>query len=454
MREYDIRQRWLLVIAFIISLLYIFTIAQVDCNTITTWGYDLLDSVRAGRLRDYPVFTYEMHNMPSNYSLFDNVITAIWLIPAYLLGSVAGLFSDMIIYDTWYKLLILIIYIIDLYLFDKILKALSFDSAMRGRALMYYMLSGALCVTVLGKGQIDIYSVTLGMIAIIFFLNHRYIGMSIAFGVSLLIKPFIILFIVPFYLLMISKVQWKIVLYGIITLIPYAIDAIITRLLMPRYIEMKDLTSQMFKDTFGTSRVEEIFSLTVNHVLVFFAAAVVICFICLRLGRLKTVKDNDYLFYPTLLYVCYALFVSDACYWFIVIVPALIIMGLKMKHIEDFELLYFGSNMGSVLYIYFLEQHLRPGSNYTLFDKAGLVNKPFVLYEALSSNRRTVYEVGATLFTVCMLVICILFFLEMRGKIRQSDAALIRETLYSKICIGIQFVPVVLYLVINYITLG
>lgn len=453
MRNLEVKQKGSLIAAFVICILYIFTIAQIDCNTITTWGYDLLDSISVSRLREYPVFTYEMHQMPTNYNLFVNVITAIWLVPAFLVGNVAGLFSSMIIYDIWYKVLVLVIFIIDLLLFNKILKKMDFDTDRRVRGIVYFMLSAVLCVTVLGKGQVDIYSVTFAMLAVIYFLDCKYVLMSLFFGLALCIKPFVILFIVPFYLLMISKTKGRIILYGFITLLPYGIDALITKLLMPRYYEMKAITSQMFKDTFGASRVEEIFDCKINNVLVFLSVAIIICFVCLRIGRLEKTKSEDYILFPTLMYVSYAILVSDTCYWFIVIIPALIVMGLKMKHIEDFELLYFGSNLGVVIYTYYLEAHYRPGTNYTIFDGLGLVNKPFVLYENLSTSRTLVYEIGATLFVICMLVICVLFILENKGWIRKNGND--RQSLvYSKICFMMQYVPVIVYLLVNYISIG
>lgn len=448
------KEKGLLIAAFIICVMYVYTIAQIDCNTITTWGYDLLDSIRVGKLREFPTYTYEMHDMPTNYSLFVNSVTAVWLIPAFLLGNLAGLFTNMIIYDMWYKTFILVLLILDLFLFNKIMQGLGFDEKKRDRGLLYFMLSAVLCITVLGKGQVDLLSVTLMMTGIVFFQKEKYIPMSIFFGLSLCTKPFVILFIAPMYLLMISKIKWKVLLSGLITLIPYGIDALITKFLMPEYYEMKALTSQMFKEGFGESRIEQIFSLNVNHILIFFASAIIICFVALRIGRTRTADVDDYLLVPTLMYIAYGLFVSDSCYWFIVIIPAIIIMGLRSEHIQDFELLYFGSNLGVVIYIYYLEGNYRPGVNYTLFDYVGLNNESIVLYDALSTYRTEIYRVGATMFMICMLLICVVYLFEKKGWIRKKENVCDGESMYSKICYYIQFVPVILYLVINYVSIA
>ena len=448
------KEKKVLIFAFSVCILYIFTVSQIDCNTITTWGYDLLDSVRIGSLRDFPTYTYEMHQMPTNYSLFVNVVTGIWIAPLFIIDKVFGLISSMIIYDMWYKVFVLGLFLLDLHIFNKIMKKLGFDENKRDRGLYYYMLSTVLCITVLGKGQVDLLSVTLVLAGVLFFMEEKYVMMSIFLGLSLCTKPFVILVIVPMYLLMISKRQWKVLLSGVITLIPFGIDALVSKFLMPEYYSMKALTSQMFKEAFGESRIEQIFNLRVNHVLVFFAAAIIICFIALRIGRTKTAKVKDYLLLTSLMYIAYGLFVSDSCYWFIVIVPALIIMGLQYKHIQDFELLYFGSNFGVVIYTYYVEGFRRPGTNYTFFEYMGLQNKPMMIYDTFSSYRTEIYSVGATLFMVCMLIICILYFLETKGWIRKDEKVCDDKSVYSKICYYIQFAPAVIYLLINYISIG
>ena len=66
MKYFDKRERVLLCITFAISLLYVFTVSHVDCNTITMWGYDLLKSLFEGSVSRFPEYTYEMHFMPNN----------------------------------------------------------------------------------------------------------------------------------------------------------------------------------------------------------------------------------------------------------------------------------------------------------------------------------------------------------------------------------------------------
>ena len=157
----------------ILSILYAFTISHVDCNTITTWAYDLLESVKIGELRDFPVYTYETHDMATNYTLFSNVINAIWLLPLYLIDVICGFDFSLIIYDVYYKVLVLAVMIISYIMMGKILNKTNFDAAKKNIGLYALGTSSILLMTVLGKGQIDIFDLLMVILAIYSYLNNK-----------------------------------------------------------------------------------------------------------------------------------------------------------------------------------------------------------------------------------------------------------------------------------------
>ncbi len=454
MSSFDMKEKVLIGVTFIISLLYVFTVSQIDCNTITMWGYDLLTSVFDGAVSRFPEYTYEIHTMPNNYSLFDSVITAAFLSPVFLVEHFAGIVINSIIYDIWFKVLILAIHIIDIIIFYNLLDALKFDHAKKVKGIILYMLSAIVCICVVGKGQVDIYTVTFIMLGALCFIKKKYIYMSVFLGLAFLTKPFALLVIVPFYLLSIYKSRERVFLYAIISIIPYVIDYTLTRILMPGYFEMKELNAQIYKEALGSTRVEELFSLQINSVYVFLAVVIVICFIALRKGKNQEVEIKDYLFYPALTYIAYGIFVSPSCNWFITIVPALIIMGLSFRNEEDFELLYFGCNIGVVIYIFFTERFFRPGISYTFLSLLGFKNGSSLIYDSLSSERLIVYGIGATVFLICMLIICVVYYLEKAPNYKPKHNNREVAKWYRKGCFLIQYIPVVAYLIINYMTIG
>ena len=454
MKSFDKKDKVLIGITFAISLLYIFTVSQIDNNTIAMWGYDLLSSIFDGAISRYPEYTYEIHSMPNNYSLFDSVITAAFLSPVFLLEHIGGIVIDSVIYDIWFKVLILAVHIIDIIIMYYLLDALKFDHDKKVKGIILYMLSAIVCISVIGKGQVDIFTVTFIMLSALCFIKEKYIYMSILLGLAFLTKPFALLVIVPFYLLAISRFRERVFLYAIISVIPYVLDFTLTRILMPGYAEMKKLNAMIYKEALGSTRVEELFSLQTGSVYVFFSAVIIICFIAFRKGKNEKVSLKDYLLYPTLTYIAYGIFVSPSCNWFITIVPSLIIMGLLFKKEEDFELLYFGCNIGVVIYIFFTERFFRPGISYTFMSLLGLSNGSSLIYDTFSDERVIVYGIGATIYLICMLIICVVYFIENTDYYKTRSLNRVTAKWYTKICFVIQYIPVVAYLIINYLTIG
>lgn len=448
------KEKILIGISFVISLLYVFTVSQIDNNTIAMWGYDLLKSVFDGSISRFPEYTYEMHSMPNNYSMFDSVITAVFLSPIFLVEYFSGFLINSVIYDVWFKVLILAVHIIDIIILYQLLDALHFDYAKKIKGIILYMLSTIVCISVVGKGQVDIFTVTFIMLGALFFIKEKYIYMAIFFGLAFLTKPFALLVIVPFYLLAISKFRERVFIYGIISIIPYVLDYTITRILMPGYAEMKELNGQIYKEALGSTRVEELFSVQLNSIYVFIAIVIVICFIALRKGKNQEITITDYLLYPTLMYIVYGILVSPSCNWFITIVPALIIMGLSFRNEEDFELLYFGCNIGVVIYIFFTERFFRPGISYTFLSLMGLKNGSSIIYDKLSDYREIAYGIGSTIFLICMLIICIVYFIENTNYFKQKTNMRETSKWYRNLCFLIQYIPVTAYLIINYLTIG
>lgn len=454
MKDFSREEKIYISLAFIVGVLYALTVSQVDCNTITMWGYDLLTSLFGGELNHFPQYTFDVHTVPTNYSLFDNTITAFFLLPVFIVERLfmSGNVINPLVYILWYKIILFIIHIVDVIIFYNLLGEIKLDRENKTRGIYYYMLSAVVCLCVIGKGQVDIYTVTFVMLGALCFLRKKYIWMSVFLGLSLLIKPFAILVVVPFYLLSISKLKGKLILYSLITVAPYIADFIITKLLMPEYAYYKNINALMYKEALGSTRVEELFNIHINSVYVYFGLVIVVCFLAFITGKNKRVSIKDYLLYPVILYIMYGIFVSPSCYWFITIVPAIIIMGLKIRHTEDFELLYFGNNLGVIIYIFFTERFLRPGVSFSLLDIFGMKNSESLIYDTFSEYRTIVYGIGATLFLVCMLLVCVVYFFENTKFFEKEKIIQERNKVYCKICFYLQFVPVVLYLIINFAT--
>lgn len=434
-------------------LVYTFLIAHVDCNTITTWGYDLLDSIRLGHLSEFPVYTYQMHDMATNYNLFVNLITAVWLSPVYIIDNLCNAHAIMLVYDVWYKCLILLMTSWSVKLLGQILEKIQIPRERIYEGQLYYSFSAILLISVLGKGQVDIISLCFLMFGIRNMLDKKYTLMALCYGLSLCVKPFSILIIVPILILLISKHEWKIVAYGFITLVPYMLDAIITRLCMPRYGEMKAITSWQFKEAFGTSRVEQLFMADYNNILIYWAIVLFVCLLCLKLAVTKRVKRVHYVILPAIIYILFAFFVSATAYWFVLLLPWLIIMGLEISDRNDFRVLYFITNIGLVIYTIMLERKLMPGANYSLLQLVGIVGGSDVSIEPFAQWQIYGYKVGATMFVVGMLILWLTYILEWkRGLLVENKEIIDFKTRksFTILCKILLPMPVILYFLATY----
>ena len=451
----------LAVITGILAILYVFTISHIDCNTITTWAYDLLESVRRGELREFPVYTYETHDMATNYTLFSNVINAIWLLPLYLIDTIGGFDFSLIIYDVYFKVLGLVVMIISYIMMGKILDKMNLDVLKKSIGLYALGTSSILLMTVLGKGQIDIFDLLMVILAIYSYMNGK-IELSFLFiGIGCLFKPFILLLGVPYFLLMLGRSKGKSVINGIFMVAPYLIDTGFTRLLMPRYSQMSRITSERFAEEFGISRMAQIFELHLNSVLIFVAAALIICFICLHIGLKGTATNKDLLFYPLLMFLSFGIFVdfvaASATYWYAIIIPIMVIMGLQFEKIEDFLILNLGINAGIIMFIPLAEKVVTPAMNFSVLHNLRKYDSPLsVLYG--HDSVKYMKMMSATLFIICILLICGIFFYEkMLSKNNDNKEAGTDSTaksqvnVFTKVLLALTVAPQIFYLLFVYI---
>ena len=150
-------------LAFLCTLL----LWHPDCRSVVCWGYDLLTSLFTGKLFDFPVYTYEAHGLATNYTLFVNLITALWLLPVYLAEKICGTIFATEVYEIWYKILLFATSWICGWLFDQRMRewlpnqgdaAEAAEIKDRYFARGLFFSSGILFISVLGKGQVDIFS--------------------------------------------------------------------------------------------------------------------------------------------------------------------------------------------------------------------------------------------------------------------------------------------------------
>ena len=432
--------RALLGSAVVLAVCFTFLFYHYDCEAITQWGYDLLECIRAGKSSIFPEYTYENFGSPTNYSLFVNLITALWLSPLYLIDQAAGLDISLFGYEIWYKVLLCAFLLADLAVFDRLLKKLGWEGNTRKEMLALFLLSGITLLATLGKGQIDVYGFLFAQIGAEALLEKKYVKMALMFGLALLVKPTALLLIVPLFLLLISRWGIQTLLYAALFVLPYGLNQLITMLWMPKYIPLSRKTFELLAKALGGLTIrEQFFDLQINQILIFMAAGLVICFLCYYLGIHQQVRAEHFLALPPLLLICFGIFVCASYHWFFYLLPAFLLAGERFRKKSDFYLLLLGMNLGLVLY-------------FSAAESMAVFSDTVIQYTG--EWQEYLLSGGKTLFYVCMLLVIFVFFLEIR-KNRGTEQKESRETegiedrTYQRLLLFLQPAPVILYLIVS-----
>ena len=399
-----------------------FFLGHIDCQWITYWGYDLLDSLFHGKMSNFPEYTYSHCSMPTNYTLFTNVITAVWLNPMYIIESILGTDFGILAFELYYKIFVLIINILNLYLFNALMNDSNIKSCKREIGLILYEFSAITWLAVLAKGQVDNVVVLFTLIAFRELKRERILRAGLLFGLAALIKPFVLLVAIPIMLLLLGKHVAKSIFSLILLAVPYIFDKTITALIMPEYGKYSALTSEMFKETFGKSRVEEIFSAKLGTVTVFLSVVLILMFIAYYLGIHKKAEYKHFLIIPALTMISYGLFVSATCYWFICILPMLIFMCLSYEKLSDGVLLQLGLSISCIGLIYTSEKANAPALKNGLLGFVGLARNNFDISVFLGNINGYAIKLFRDGFTICMLLMVLLYIYENHKKEVQNNA--------------------------------
>lgn len=437
---------YLVAVGAVLAFLCTFFLSNYDCEAITKWGYDLLESISRGELGNYPRFVNLTFGSPTNYTLFVNAVTALWLSPLYILTGGSAWEASLLYYELWYKVLLAVCLALDVRIFWGILRRLGFDMEKAAEGCGMLLVSSISLLALMGKGQVDVYGFLFFLLGMRAYLRGRNFRMALWLGMAFLVKPLVLWVILPVFLLMMEKERFRVIRYGIVLLVPFLLDKVVTMLVMPEYVSLSRGTAQMMKEYFdGPSMFESMFTVKVNEMLVFWTLALVICFVCYYLAMHDMVKTWHFYFFPILLLILFGIFASVSYHWFIYILPFLIVMGLLYRKKSDCYFLMLGVNGGLALYFTVAETMvILPSLLGVVSGRASELSA--VNMQILQSLRPYFFPVGKTVFFVSMLVMGGVFAFEQMRPVKEERPADPMEKRYEKMLLWLQPAPVIVYL--------
>lgn len=438
---------WSMPLVLIFGLLY----TNYDGTAITKWGILFLDAIRHGDLGNYPQRVLDIYGSATNYSLFVNLITAVWLSPLYLFCEMVMHTDNIVLYELWYKCLLILALFLDMKVFGKVLQSFGFDKEKVVIGQFLLITSAVSLISALGKGQVDVYGLFFFLKGMEYQLQEKHIKMSLCMGVAFLIKPLVLWILIPCYILLLGREKKKTVLYVGICFIPFLIDKLITIILMPEYITISHETAQMLKKEFGgLSMFESLFYGGVNDTLPFWMLSIVICFVCYYVSTHHIVKTWHCLVMPVTILLLFSIFCSVSYHWFIYIIPILVIMILKLQKIQDGYLLMLGVNTS--LTCYFLVGELLillPTVQGSVYGSMHEIH--YFGMQILQQYRWMLFPVFKTAFFTCILVILGLFSYEAIKDSKDSQTDEQEKDGYKVTMLLLQILPLFGYIILTII---
>ena len=435
----------------LLAISYTFLIGHIDGNTITHWAYDLLDSIRLGNLRDFPVFTTQQHGMSCNYTLFTNVINAIWLSPLFLIDHMFHMNLDGA-YLIWYKVFVFITALLNGYLLGRVLKYENSEEGYIYLAQGLYLTSALLVFSVIGKGQVDGITLTFLLFGIFSIQKGKQFMPSIWFGLGVLVKPYFIIMSVPVLLLYYGRRRWKSLPYGVLFLLPSFFNRVITNLLMPQYQEYVDLTSREYAEFTGISRLDELFSLKSGEVAIFWLLVVLLCCVCFYMSMEGQVEKKHYYLVGILAYSIMAVCVSTTAYWYIVIIPLVLLLAKDWNSKYWLGLIFAMVNIGVLIYGILGERNIAPSLNYSIIPQFTDYHDLGFIVEKLGKYYPYVKMFASTLIAAGIILVLVIDLMESK----KGKDAVKNYTIGQSVCFALPGVVLLFYevFVIGYQLLG
>ena len=345
-------EKSLLLLSIILSIYPLLFIGHGDLYCIAKWGYELDSHFFNGTLARFQIDMNQAIQLPSNYTLFCNTITAIWLLPIYAINTFFHLSIDASI---WYKFLPFTSVMITLIFIGKICERVE---VLKGKSLMIqllYFISPLVQISTFGKGQVDGLGTMFFVIGMYYFLEKKYISMSVFLGFSILIKPFAIIFFIPVDIFLFRREKLKTLIYLAIPIIMYGFDHILSNRLITDYSYYgKQLEIYMQNLGYGSPFIMRLFEQKIFSTPIIPLCSTILCIFCGLLILQREPKPHEYLTYGTMIFVPFLLFIHFSPQWMLyILVPILFLTVARFDKIISYAfigLFYLGYLLYGISY--------------------------------------------------------------------------------------------------------
>ncbi len=338
--------------AVILMCLFAFLYQHDDGVRITSWGKLFLDAVGNGSIRHYARYLEEVYEI-SNYNIVVHIMTAVFILPLYLVDKLLRLQLDAAFFDYWRKIILLFFLIRSADLMKKITVRLGFSEEAGNVLGILYLISPAVLWGNLGMGQIDCIAVYFILLFILQMLCGRPERAFFWLSVSFVIKAFPLLFIgLPCLAAALGAKRFKKILTcGASFILLPALSAVLSRTFFIDYAAYASLSE------WDWGHIDRLFDVSMVHTSLFLLALLLVCFYCFYKARHSALTASDNILAPAAAAFAFLLFVEQNPQWILYTSLFLLLCALFFNRRSDLLWMLPVFVLGAFVYVLFRFQH-------------------------------------------------------------------------------------------------
>lgn len=330
------------VLFVVISILFccIFFNQGGDMSITITHSMDLLHLIENGKTMDF--YDYVLHkaiqggysggieNIQASafYNFAMYLVLAIILAPFELVNKILGIDCEMIIYITYFNIVLSFVLVGSAFLICRIYKKIDGESQSSKQFMYLYLTSATLMFATLGFSQMDIFVVTCFLFALERYVSGKYIHFSLIMSFAVMLKMFPLLFYIPLILL-VEKRPLHIIKHFAICMVFTLVNALTFGRSEGYQITQKALGSSY---GFVTRVVSQGFEVNFGKSSFFIVLLVLLCVYCFNKKAEEAEIRRYAITIPLIVFGSFVVFVGWHPQWLTYFVPFMILALGCMKN--------------------------------------------------------------------------------------------------------------------------
>ena len=434
-----------LIFVIIVSIISAILFAHVyDVSVLAIWWTTLLDCIREGNFSEYQHVLATI-NLETNYPLFLNIVSSLWILPLYIILNIFHLESHLWLYILWIKVLLIISNLGIAKIMQLILKHNSVNRNKQISISLIFLLSPFVQFYSIGMGQIDSLGLLFAMLSFLLLQKESYPGFIIFSIISILLKPFVVFIIVPLIIYAWYKNRKISIISAIIIPCVYLLHNYLSDILINDYSR-----GSKFWSTFVF--YPRLMQWTIFNIPVVIILIALVCIFFLVWGKFRTLTIYDVLLCQTILLVIFETLVRQHPQWFIYFAATsiMLIAFCNRSRIAYYIFLFLELIYCLCGIVYFDE-----GNIVTSYGEAGLVGKALT-YNGFNAGEylNSIIPNIATISIVLLAIISIVYIISVIILHRNYNSKIEDEKTHPLLTTILSFIPSLLisvFVVIGYI---